>query len=236
MKLLATAAIIAATFASTQVMAQDLTVTVTNLTHGMDFTPVLFAAHDTNGNLYDVGKVANDSLREMAEGGALASLKLDLDGIAATYTDTAAPVLAGTTSAELTLNTDANPDNTKLTVVAMLLPTNDAFLGLDAIDIPATAGTYTYYLNAYDAGSEANNELVVDGGGALGTPGIPNAPFVLTNGTGGIGGVAGDDNVSIVHIHRGTIGDDNLTAGNSDLVNTVHRWLNPVARVTVVVK
>ncbi len=48
-------------------------------------------------------------------------------------------------------------------------------------------------------------------------------------------GVAGVDSTDRIHVHRGAIGDDNSTAGNSDLNNTIHRWLNPVARVTVVV-
>ncbi len=234
MKKLAIAATIAASLAATHVSAQDLSITITNITHGMDFTPVLVAAHDANGNLFDVGQPAGASLQAMAEGGALTLLQTDLDAITATYTSSA-PLLAGA-STTLTLNTDNSPANTKLSVVSMMLPTNDAFIGLDAIDIPAAAGTYTYYLNGYDAGTEANNELIITGGGAPGTLGIPDAPFVLTNGTGAVGGTAAADNVTTVHIHRGALGDDNLTGGNSDLVNTVHRWLNPVARVTVVVK
>jgi len=39
-----------------------------------------------------------------------------------------------------------------------------------------------------------------------------------------------------VHIHRGNIGDDSMTDGKSDVTNTVHRWLNPIAKVTVTVK
>ena len=39
----------------------------------------------------------------------------------------------------------------------------------------------------------------------------------------------------MVHIHRGSLGDDDITGGKSDLDNTVHRWLNPVARITVTV-
>jgi len=234
MKLFTSAVVMAASIASTQVVAQDLSITVTNLTHGMDFTPILVAAHDDRGNLFDIGSPASASLQAMAEGGSLALLQTDLDGITATYTQSA-PLLAGNNTV-LALNTDATPANTRLSVVSMLLPTNDAFLGLDAIDIPAAAGTYTYYLNAYDAGTEANNELLAVDGGVPGTLGMPNAPFVITNGTGASGGVAGPDTINKVHVHRGGLGDDNLTAGNSDLVNTVHRWLNPVARVTVVVK
>lgn len=40
----------------------------------------------------------------------------------------------------------------------------------------------------------------------------------------------------MVHIHPGNLGDDDLEAGISDLNNTVHRWLNPVAMLTVTVK
>ncbi len=230
MKKIITAAIIAA---STQLNAQDLSITVTNLTHGMAFTPVLVAAHDATGNLFDIGASASASLQAMAEGGALTGLQSDLDAISATHTSAGAPLMAAS-SVPLTLNTDAAPANTKLSVVAMLLPTNDAFIGLDAVDIPAAAGTYTFYLNAYDAGTEANDELIT-GGGAPGVAGIPGDPGGLA-GAGATVGVAGADSNAKVHIHRGAIGDDNATGGNSDLDNSVHRWLNPVARVTVVVK
>lgn len=229
MKKIMTAAIIAA---STQVSAQDLSISVTNLTHGMAFTPVLVAAHDASGNLFDVGATATASLQAMAEGGALTGLQNDLDAISATHTSASAPLMAGA-SVPFTLNTDAAPANTKLSVVAMLLPTNDGFIGLDAIDIPTAAGSYTFYLNAYDAGTEANDELIT-GGGAPGVAGIPGDPGGLA-GAGATVGVAGADSNTKVHIHRGAIGDDNATGGNSDLVNSVHRWLNPVARVTVVV-
>lgn len=230
MKKIITAAIIAA---STQVNAQDMSITVTNLTHGMAFTPVLVAAHDASGNLFDVGAAASANLQAMAEGGALTGLQTDLDVVSATYASAGAPLMAGA-SVSLNLNTDAAPANTKLSVVAMLLPTNDGFIGLDAANIPVAAGTYTFYLNAYDAGTEANDELI-SGGGAPGVAGIPGDPGGLA-GAGGTVGVAGADSNTKVHVHRGAIGDDNATGGNSDLDNSVHRWLNPVARVTVVVK
>ena len=57
----------------------------------------------------------------------------------------------------------------------MVLPSNDAFVGLDAMPIPGVPGIYTYLLNAHDAGTEANDEIV-NGGGGLGEPGIPADP------------------------------------------------------------
>ena len=41
---------------------------------------------------------------------------------------------------------------------------------------------------------------------------------------------------SVVHIHRGVIGDTNPTGGSSDLDSRVHRWLNPVAELVITVK
>ncbi len=234
MKKLAPIALIAASLSSAHLNAQDLSITITNLTHGMAFTPVLVAAHDATGNLFDTGTAASANLQAMAEGGTLTGLEADLDAVAATHTNSGAPLLAGA-SVTLALNTDAAPANTLLSVVAMLLPTNDAFLGLDAVNIPTAAGTYIFNVNSYDSGTEANDELLNPGaGGAPGVAGIPADPGAQA-GTGGMVGVAGADSNATVHIHRGAIGDDNLTGGNSDLVNTVHRWLNPVARVTVVV-
>ncbi|WP_350624519.1 spondin domain-containing protein, partial [Pseudoalteromonas sp. 24-MNA-CIBAN-0067] len=74
-------------------------------------------------------------------------------------------------------------------IVAMVLPTNDAFMGLDAWEIPTEAGTYTMYVNAYDAGTEANDEII-NGGGMSGVPGIPAAP----GGDGGANGTGVMDN------------------------------------------
>jgi len=47
------------------------------------------------------------------------------------------------------------------------------------------AGTYTFYLDAYDAGTEVNNEIV-NGAGAPGQLGIPADPQA-NNGTGATG-------------------------------------------------
>lgn len=138
----------------------------------------------------------------------------------------------------------------------MLIPTNDAFVGMDSIAIPTEPGTYTYYLNAYDAGTELNDELnsartdIVEAetGNALGGYGVPGvagggAPTrVVDLGMGGTGvaaqvvnGEVEDGEDGPVHIHRNALGDTDLEGGASDLDSTVHRWLNPVAKVVVTV-
>ncbi len=168
----------------------------------------------------------------IAEGGDTSVLSAALDATPdnnANMTFGAAPLAPATTTSAYTFETD---DHGYLSMAAMMLPTNDGFIGLDSWKIPSEAGTYTVYLNGYDAGSEANDEII-NGGGALGTAGIPAAP----GGDAGTGatGVASVDANTTVHIHRGQIGDDNSTGGASDVDNTIHRWLNPVARLTVVI-
>jgi len=213
--------------------AQDLTVTLTNLTQGINFTPVIAASHDMDTSIFHVAQVASAELTALAEGGSIADMATLLNTANADVIENPNSGLLGastTTSFDLINSTG----NDYLSIAAMMLPTNDGFVGLDSWEIPSEAGTYTVYLNAYDAGTEANDELIVDGSGAAGTPGIPAAPGGDA-GTGGSGVTDAQSNASI-HIHRGVLGDTDLSGGTSDLDSRVHRWLNPVAKLTVVVK
>lgn len=210
----------------------EISVTLTNLTGGIHFTPRLLVAHTNAVDLFEVGSMASTGLATLAEGGDTSVLSAGLDATPdnnANMTFGSVPLAPATTTTANTFETDDHP---YLSMAAMMLPTNDGFIGLDSWEIPSEAGTYTLYLNAYDAGSEANDEII-NGGGALGAAGIPAAP----GGDGGTGatGVASTDANTNVHIHRGQIGDDNPTGGVSDVDNTIHRWLNPVARLTVVI-
>ena len=214
---------------SSPVIAQDLHITITNLTHGSHFTPVLVAAHMSGDHLFQVGEAASDNLQTMAEGGDISGLVSDLNALNADVVDNpAGGLLAPGASTSFDLMTQ--DQNDQLSVTAMLLPTNDAFMGLDSISIPDQPGHYVYLLNAYDAGTEANDELIT-GGGAPGVPGIPVDPLGADgmNGT----GLAGADSNTNVHIHRGVIGDTDPNGGPSDLDGNIHRWLNPVARVEI---
>jgi len=221
-------ALLMSTSALTQ--AQELDIKVTNLTQGIHFTPILIAAHDGDTQLFKSGEMASSELQMMAEGGDISGLSTMLM-TADKVENPAMGLLAPTMSTETMLSTADG--NMYLSVVAMMLPTNDGFIGLNSWKIPTEAGMYTFTVNAYDAGTEANDEMIT-GGGAPGVAGIPAAPG-MNAGTGGAGVTMTEDN-AYVHIHRGSLGDDDLAGGKSDLDNTVHRWLNPVARITVTVK
>lgn len=231
-KALSSAAAAAILLTSQPVFAADLDIEIENLSNAIYFTPFLAAAHPDGTALFEVGQPASASIQAMAEGGDISGLVTDLGSIGATVVaNPAGGVLAPASSVSFNMNTDGTA-NTLLTIVSMLLPTNDAFAGLNAIEIPTEPGVYAYNVNAYDAGTEANDEIL-NGGGAPGTPGMPADPGGLA-GTGGTGAASTDANTT-VHIHRGALGDTDAAGGPSDLDARVHRWLNPVVRVTVTV-
>lgn len=219
-------------FGINQAQAADISVKVTNLTHGNHFTPLLVTAHDDMTHLFHAGTAASASLRIMAECGDISMLSSDVGGADMdTIENPAGGLLAPGQNTTADLMTDAM--HTHLSLVAMILPTNDGFVGLDAMELPTEAGTYTYYVNAYDAGTEANDELLPGTACAAGVAGIPAAPN-MDGGTGGTGAAMADTN-SMVHIHRGVLGDTDSNGGISDLDSTVHRWQNPVAKIEVTV-
>jgi len=217
-------------FGATAAQAATWDVSITNLTNGSHFTPLLMTAHAHDAPLFEVGSSATAGLTLMAECGDLSMLETEIGymmGDTQTSINPAVGLLAPAANTMTTLDTT----DTHLTVVAMVLPSNDAFVGLSQ-HIPSEAGTYTYYVNAYDAGTEANSEQLTSGC-AAGMSGIPAAPSggTGTNGT----GVAGADTNTMIHVHRGVLGDTNATGGASDLNSTIHRWQNPVAKITVTV-
>lgn len=257
--------------------AVDLEISITNLTQGNYFTPRIVVAHTAEADLFEVGEAASSALTWLAEAGVITDEQeaassgmnfeallgpADTDNGSNTWHFFGGLVPPATTLSYASFDTLDKP---LLSIASMLIPTNDAFVGLDSIVIPTEAGTYTYYLNAYDAGTELNDELnstrtdiTAVGGTALGgyaAPGVAGAgapPIAPSMGIGGTGvaarvgeaadgtalGVATeviDGTDGPIHIHRNTLGDTSATAGASDLDSTVHRWLNPVAKVTIVV-
>jgi hypothetical protein len=229
---LVNASLLAAGLLSLSTQAVDIEVSVTNITHGNHFTPLLIAAHTNDSHLFHVGEMATPALQKMAEGGDIGDLNTAVTGAnGATLANPAMGLLAAGASVNSAMLDTG--DNTHLSIVAMVLPTNDAFIGLDSWKIPTEVGTYTVYVNAYDAGTEANDEII-NGGGMSGVPGIPAAPGG-NGGANGTGVMDGADNM-YVHTHPGVLGDTDSAGGTSDLDSRIHRWLNPVAKVVVTVK
>lgn len=210
-----------ATLLATSAFGTDISVKITNLTKGISFTPLLISAHNETLGTFNLGEAASAEIKAMAEGGDISGLESILTPNSQFDNNPAGGLLgAGANATAEIVNLDKY--NTNLTILAMMLPTNDGFIALNNISIPTQIGTYTYYLNAYDAGTEANDELEAS---------IPGPALSNSGGTGVTSTAEG-----FVHIHRGTLGDTNPTGGVSDLDPTLHRWLNPVAKVELTVK
>ncbi|MDD1792795.1 spondin domain-containing protein [Enterovibrio makurazakiensis] len=202
--------------------AANIDVSITNATDGIYFTPLIVAAHHDDANLFQTGTPASDAVEAMAEGGDISGLEdLALSAGAAVSSNPAEGILAPGETASTHLYTQHGD---VLSIAAMLLPSNDAFVGVDSWKIPRKKGTYVINANGYDAGTEANDELAAN---------VPTPPFITfgSNGTGVDSEVANGN----VHIHPGNLGDTNATGGISDFDSTKHRWLNPVAIITVTV-
>jgi Spondin_N len=266
-------ALLAALALSSNASAQTIDISITNLTHAQHFTPRLVIAHDSSIDAFEPGVEASSALAWLAEAGVIDDAQ-SIDSSGQNFEALLGPVdndntsntwhrfdglVAPSTTVSYPFDTMDKP---YLSILAMLVPTNDAFVGLDSIAIPTEPGTYTYTLHAYDAGTELNDELnstrtdiVAQGGAALGGYGVPGVAGVGASpvplGTGGTGvavtvGFDQDGNAiganevvdgtdGPVHIHRNVLGDTSLTDGASDLQSTEHRWLNPVARVTITI-
>jgi len=229
-KILKTAALAGALTGAVQ--AAEIEVKIINNTGVSHFTPLLVSTHAHAVSLYKTGMPASASLQAMAEGGNIAHLVADLSGEDAEIVENpAGGLLAPGTDTTATLMTDSTNDS--LSLVAMILPSNDGFIALNNWKIPTKPGVYKVALNAYDAGTEANDEII-NGAGAPGAAGIPADP----SGNGGTGGtgVVGAQIEGFVHIHRGILGDSDASGGMSDLDASKHRWLNPVATAVITVK
>lgn len=209
-------------FFTSIIQAGEIEVSLTNATKGLYFTPILIIAHDNDKYIFRSGTPASPELKAMAEGGDISGLASKFSNLGADLSENPAQgLLQFGKKATATFNTDKR----YLSLVSMLLPTNDGFVGVDSWMIPTKPGTYKIRLNGYDAGTEVNDEIAGN---------MPNPP-VLNFGQNGTGISTVEIN-QMVHIHPGNLGDFDLQGGTSDLISSEHRWLNPVAVMTVVVK
>lgn len=219
---------------SSSLWAASYSVEVQNITRGVYFAPLLVSAHTADAKPFTLGSQASVNLQSLAESGNITGVSADLAAASANNVmNPAGGLLApgATTTADLG---EPGTGNDYLTVIGMIVPSNDGFIALNTIPLPTEPGTYVYMVNGYDAGTEGNDEI--RGSGSPGAPGMgvpaPLDALVGHNGT-GIPNVSAE---GFVHVHPGHIGDLDMNGGQSDLNAASHRWLNPMARVTVTVQ
>lgn len=186
-------------------------ITVTNITQGEIFTPIMAVTHTHGVKLFEIGEPASNELEQMAEGGDTGPLinKLVATGETLDVATTSDVLFPG---ASVTLNVRTDRKHAHVSVASMLVPTNDAFFAVNGIHGPRGKSSKTVFSPAYDAGTENNDESCAH---------IPGPPFACTgegyNPAGGEG---------YVYIHPGIHGQGDLSAASYD-------WRNPVAKIQI---
>jgi len=220
----ATTLTLAATLATHSVSAEGLTtyeVTVTNATNNVTFTPIIGVTHTAAASLFEVGEPASVALEELAEGGSPALLEADFDAIRNTVVEIATaagtpadgPFTAAGQTATFRIRAHQGAD--RLSMAAMLLPTNDSFMALNGVRLPAS-GSATFAAIGYDAGTELNNQLCTDIPGPQ-CDGTPDGEGTNPE---------RNDRGDFVHVSSGV-------HDVGDLAAYAYDWRNPVAIVTV---
>lgn len=190
-------------------------VTITNLTRGQQFTPVLVVTHKSSVKLFTLGQPASPALAILAEEGSTAPLAAALSSLAGTGQVVSGSGLTNP-GASVTLIVEGRRGFGHLSVAAMLIPTNDAFMAINGVPLPRGHETLKMTALAYDSGTERNDELCAS---------IPGPNFVECGGSGGGGAPVGGEE-GYVHVHAGMHGIGNFSPAARD-------WRNPVALITV---
>lgn len=183
-------------------------VTITNITSGQTFTPLLVVSHSRRVNLFELGEPAINELAIVAEAGDVGPLAAFLSGLRGKVLATADSGGLLGPGDSVTVEVPAGGRFDRISVVGMLIPTNDTFVALDSARI--YFGERDYLAVAYDSGSEYNDELCAR---------IPGPPCFGE-------GYTDADGEGYVHISRGIAGIGDLEPSNYD-------WRNPVAEITI---
>ena len=189
-------------------------VTIENLTPAgpgvpgsQPLSPPLFVVHSKKADVWSVGGIASHPVAAIAEDANNApaeSALAQLRGVRDVFTGAGGPIPSGTSRSFTVETTDKFR---RLSIVTMLVNTNDAFTGLDSFRLRGHGATL--HRMAYDAGSERNNEL------AAFIPGpCCGNPFVR------------DPEGELIRMHPGI-------AGVGDLDPAVWGWEGPAAKITI---
>jgi hypothetical protein len=189
-------------------------ITLANLTNAQPLSPVLSVLHQ-QASIWTIGEASSAELENLAESGNPSDLSAASFVVASATTADVLPPGVTETVTIMTTNADA----LQLSIVSMLVNTNDAFTGLSKIDLSdlAVGDSMSLRSGVYDAGTEANSEAA----GSI--PGPAD---------GGEGFNSMRDDVDFVSRHPGVVGmDDGLS---NSVLNNEHKFDNPAMSVMIV--
>ena len=202
-------------------VTQTFEVNVVNLTAAQPFSPIALVAHETGYTSFVIGEPATAGLEVLAEGGDNSEFLMEAEAQDVVLaTDSAGSVLPpGATETMMLSLEEEQTEMAYVSAFTMLVNTNDAItaargIALSGMEVGDSISVTTI---GYDAGTEANSE-------SAGTiPGPADGGEGLNE--------ARDDLADEVRGHPGVLtADDGLA---TSVLSEVHRWDNPIARVTV---
>lgn len=186
----------------------DYRLTIRNATTHQVITPPLIVVHRGDFRLFNVGSAASDGLIALAETGNNAVLNAEVSGDSGVLSTIAATdVIPYGQSASFDFSA---PSMAHVSLAGMLATTNDGFAGLDDVALPKRSAHY--YVFAYDAGSEMNNESCAY---------VPGPPCPADSGN-----ARTDSGEGFISIHNGIHGGSDLNPKQLD-------WRGPVAVITI---
>ena len=191
----------------------DYEISVTNITSGQTFTPILVLTHKKDVKLFTPGSPATQELAMLAEGGDTGPLtmRMSMNPDVGDILTSTGLLGSGETA---TLSVVRSGDFKYISLAAMILPSNDGFIALNGVKVPKGNKTVMYVSPAYDAGTESNDESCDHVPGPFGCDGS------------GEGYNDDDDAEGFVHVHSGIHGIGELDAA-------VYDWKNPIARIVI---
>ncbi len=190
--------------------AETYAVTITNLTRGQSFTPILVLSHLKNFAMFTAGSPPSTALSLLAEDGDVTPMSLVLQNSDEVFDIQNSEGLLGP-GESTTINVMGDELYSRISAAAMLIPTNDAFFAIQGIKLPKGNKTRISTAIAYDAGSEPNDESCES------IPGFT---------CGGEGASPNDGGEGFIHVHAGIHGINDLIASEQD-------WRNPVAKISI---
>ncbi len=198
-------------------------VTITNITQGQTFTPILLATHKPSITLFKLGEPADMALEMLAESGATGALTEKLEAADDDVGDIQSGDALLGPGESVTFKIRGDSRRKFLSLAAMLIPTNDTFVALNAVRLPKKGET-SYYAQAYDAGTEENDQSCA------------NIPGPRCGGE-GYSPVPGPGDEGFVHVSNGfhELGDTDAN-GFEVLGPATYDWRNPVAKVTIKIR
>ncbi len=197
--------------------AISYSVSIVNATNNQPLSPVAVISHAADYSAWSLGSPASTEIENIAEGGSNSQLLASLAGIDATATSSAGAIGPGGNQT-ITITPSAT-SQTLITIASMLVNTNDAFSGVNALDVSALASGESMTINAkvYDAGTELNSESA----GTMPGPADGGEGFNANR----------TDINNVVRSHGGVVTlDDGLS---TSVLNQSHKFDNPGMIVTI---